>query len=75
MVRRSDTQWNIFFSTRDERWFESQPALTFNAPGQGYMEIKDLNGDGLSDVIWHETETNRLAIFMSPPAATKGKNP
>lgn len=75
LVRRSDTQWNIFFSTRDERWFESQPALTFNAPGQGYMEIKDLNGDGLSDVIWHETETNRLAIFMSPPAATKGKNP
>jgi hypothetical protein len=75
LVRRSDTQWNIFFSTRDGSYFESQPALTFNIPGQGYMEIKDLNGDGLSDVIWHETETNRLAIFMSPPRPTRSKNP
>jgi len=75
LVRRSDTEWNIFSSTRDGRWFESQPAMTFHVPSQGYMEIKDLNGDGLSDVIWHEPEANRLSIFMSPAPPAKGKNP
>ena len=75
LVRRSDNQWNIFFSTSDGHWFAPQPAMTFDAPTRGYYEIKDLNGDGLSDIIWHEWDKPNLSIFMSPPRPAKGKNP
>jgi hypothetical protein len=75
LVRRSDTQWNIFFSTTDGRWFAPQPAMTFNATERGYVEIADLNGDGLADIIWHEPDERRLSIFMSPSLLAKGKKP
>jgi hypothetical protein len=75
LVRRSDTQWNIFFSTTDGRWFTPQPAMTFNATARGYVEIADLNGDGPADIIWHELDSPNLSIFMSPPRQAKGKNP
>jgi len=75
LIRRSDTQWNIFLSTTDGHWFTPQPAMTFEVPAQGYIEIKDLNGDGLSDVIWHELNQPNLYIFLSPPRPAKDKNP
>lgn len=75
LIRRSETQWNVFFSTADGRWFEPQPALTFEAPARGYMEIKDLNGDGLSDIIWHDPDRHRCAIYMSPARQAKGQQP
>jgi hypothetical protein len=78
LVRRSNTQWNIFSSTVDPAlrdWFAPQPALTFDVPTRGYIEIQDLNGDGLSDIIWHEWDKPNLSIFMSPPRPAKGKNP
>jgi hypothetical protein len=75
LVRRSDTQWNIFYSTTNGHWFESQPAMTFDVPTHGYIEIQDLNGDGLSDIIWHEWDKPNLSIFMSPPRQANGKNP
>ena len=71
MTRRSETQWNIFFSTTDGRWFAPQPALNFEAPAHGYLEINDLNGDGLADIIWHESDAPRLSIFMSPSRQAK----
>ena len=75
LVRRSDTQWNIFCSTTDGHWFATQPAMTFDVPARGVIEIQDLNGDGLSDIIWHEWDKPNLSIFMSPPRQAKGKNP
>jgi hypothetical protein len=75
LVRRSETQWNIFFSTSDGRWFAPQPGMTFEAPAQGYIEVKDLNGDGLSDIIWHQWDKPDLTIFMSPSHPAGGKNP
>jgi len=75
LVRRSDTQWNIFFSTTDGRWFAPQPAMTFDAPARGFFKINDLNGDGLADIIWYELDNPNLSIFMSPPRQAKGKNP
>jgi hypothetical protein len=76
LVRRSDTQWNIFLSTTNGHWFTSQPAMTFNVPAHGYVErIDDLNGDGLADIVWRELDTPNLSIFLSPSHQTKGKNP
>lgn len=75
LVRRSDTQWDIFPSTTDGHWFEPQPAITFAAPVHGDIEIKDLNGDGRSDIIWHDPAAHRLLIFLSPSPPAKGKKP
>jgi hypothetical protein len=75
LVRRSETQWNIFFSTTDGRWFAPEAAMTFDVPAQGYMEIKDLNGDGLSDIIWHQPDEHRFSIYMSPARQAKGSTP
>jgi hypothetical protein len=75
LVRRSETQWNIYLSTTDGHWFAPQPALTFTAPARGYLEIIDLNGDGLSDIIWHQPEEHRFSIFMTPSSLGKGRNP
>jgi hypothetical protein len=75
LVRGLGTQWNIFPSTTDGRWFAPQPAMTFDEPGRGYIEINNLNGDGLSDIIWHDLQKPNLSIFMSPFHQAKGKNP
>ncbi len=75
VVRRGETQWYVYYSTNDGHWFAPQPALAFDAPDPGYAEITDLNGDGLSDIIWHEMGKPNLSIFMSPSRPAKGKNP
>lgn len=75
LIRRSETQWNIYLSTTDKRWFAPEPAMTFNAPSRGYLQIQDLNGDGLADIIWHELDGPNLSIFMSSARQSKGKNP
>jgi hypothetical protein len=75
LVQRTETQWNIFFSTADGRWFAPEAAMTFDVSAQGYMEIKDLNGDGLSDIIWHEPDEHRFSIFMTPTRQAKGSHP
>lgn len=49
--------------------------MTFDPPGHGHIEINDLNGDGVADIIWHEPDEHRLSIFMSPSHQAKGKNP
>jgi len=75
LVRRSDTQWNVYFSTADGRWFAPEPALTFETPARGYMDVKDLTGDGQSDIIWHQLYNHTLSIFLSPSPPPKGKKP
>jgi hypothetical protein len=73
--RRSQTHWNIFFSTADGRWFAPQPAMAFEAPDRGYIGIENLNGAGPADVVWYEPDDFRLSIYMSPLRQAKGKNP
>lgn len=78
VVRRSDTRWNIFVSTTDSThrdWFEPEPAMGFDTPAQGHLGIRDLNGDGSSDLVWFEPGRSRLFIFMSPSRRAKAKSP
>jgi PAS domain-containing protein len=64
LVRRTETQWNIYLSTKDSRWFEPQPAFTFNAPVHGSLEITDLKGDGPADIVCREPNEYRISIFL-----------
>jgi len=73
VVRRSDSEWNIFLSTNNGHWFSSEPAISFETPAQGYMEIKDVSGNGRSDIIWHEP--GRLTLFRSPSPPTPQPKP
>ncbi|HUA64381.1 MAG TPA: VCBS repeat-containing protein [Alphaproteobacteria bacterium] len=70
IVKRSATQWEIYYSTGDGHWFEPQPAMTFEIPSQGYFErryfeISDLNGDGRSDIISHDLDDPRIFILLT----------
>jgi hypothetical protein len=78
LVRRSDTQWNIFPSTTNRSsgtWFAREPVLSFEAPPHGYPELNDLNGDHLADIIWHEPDNSRLSIFFSATRPQPPRNP
>jgi hypothetical protein len=65
LVRRTETQWNIYLSTKDSRWFEPQPAFTFNAPVHGSLEITDLKGDGTADIVCREPNEHRISIVFT----------
>jgi hypothetical protein len=74
-VRRATSQWNVFVSTDDERWFAPQPAMIFETPMQGYFEINDLNGDGRSDLVLRSNDDPRIFIFLSQSTQSKGQRP
>ena len=65
IVKRATSQWSIFFSTADGRWFAPQPAATFDTQMQGNFEIKDLNGDGRSDIILRAWDDARIFVGVS----------
>jgi hypothetical protein len=76
VIQRSSTRWDIFFSTNDGRWFQPQPAMTFEIPMPGYFErryfeIAELNGDGRSDIVSHDLDDPRLFIFLTQPNPQK----
>jgi hypothetical protein len=65
LVRRKETQWNIYPSTKDSRRFESQPSLTFTAPVRGSLDIRDLNHDGRADIVWREPDEHRISVYLT----------
>ncbi|HZL43657.1 MAG TPA: VCBS repeat-containing protein [Verrucomicrobiae bacterium] len=75
VVQRSVTQWAVHFSTKDARGFTPEPAMTFETPMKGYFEIKDLNGDGLSDIILRGPDDPRVFIYLSQSQRAKGGTP
>jgi hypothetical protein len=75
VVQRSMTQWNIFFSTNDGRWFASQPAMGFETPLPGYFDLVDLNGDHRSDIILQALDEPRIYVYLTQPRQTEGKAP
>jgi len=65
VVQRPDTQWTVLFSTGDRRWFAPEPAMTFETPVQGYLEVNELNADGRSDIVLRGFDDPRLFVFIS----------
>ena len=75
LVKRSATQWSILYSTADGRWFTPQPVITFETPMQGEFEIRDLDGDGRSDIILRAHDEPRIFVYLSKPESAKGTHP
>ena len=70
IVKRSATQWEIYYSTGEGHWFEPQPSMTFELPGQSYFERRyfdttDINGDGRSDIVSHDLDDPRIFILLT----------
>jgi hypothetical protein len=74
VVQHSAKLSNIYFSTKDGRWFAPQPAMTFESPVSGTFDIEDLNGDGRSDIVVRDPDNSRLFIFLTQPQG-KGSHP
>jgi hypothetical protein len=64
LVKRSSTQWDIVFSSADG-WFAPKPSLSFEVPVEGHLDIRDLNGDGVSDLVVQPWDEPKLCIFLS----------
>jgi hypothetical protein len=73
LVRASNTRWNVFCSTGDRRWLAPDPAFAFEGSSRGHAEPRDINGDGLSDIVWQEPESRELRIILSPGTLAKFK--
>lgn len=72
LLRRSRHEWKIFFSAKDGRWFESQPSVTFTTSIEGYFTLRDLNGDGLTDIVLQANDDPRMFLYLSQSQPTKG---
>ena len=67
LVRRSASVCDVLLSTAGGDWFEQQPGATFEMPGEADIEIRDLNHDGLSDLVVRSFDDSRLTIFLKTP--------
>jgi hypothetical protein len=72
LVKRSVNQWDVFLSSAGAGWFAAKPALTLETPMEGYFDIQDLNGDGLSDMAFYNRDEAHIQIFLSSPRQNKG---
>ncbi len=72
MARRSLTEWDVFLSSKDGKWFASQPARTIEVAMDGDFEIRDLNSDGISDIAVRGRDEPRLLILLSQSPRKKG---
>jgi len=75
LVKRSATQWDLLLSSAGRSWFDAKPAFTFEIPEDGEMAIRDLNRDGLSDLVQLPWEQASVLIFLSQPRRNEGRNP
>lgn len=72
VVQRTATQWNVILSTNDNRWFAPEPAITFETPMRGYMEVDDISGDGRADIVLAAKDDPRIYIRLSQTNRMKG---
>ena len=75
LVRRSASQWDLILSKANGGWFDPRAAATLDIPPDSYFEARDLNHDGLDDLIVRNdpAEPARLTLFLSRPTAMGGK--
>jgi hypothetical protein len=71
VVRRNTEEWDVYFSTAGGTWFLEKPRLKFESPMDGYLDIEDMNGDGLSDLAIESWEKPAIALFLSRRAGAR----
>jgi hypothetical protein len=72
IVRRTDTQCDIYLSSSKNKFYDPQPKLQLQIPSEGRLFTEDLNGDGISDICVIDYEKGRITVFLSEPVKEKG---
>jgi hypothetical protein len=64
LVKASPTHWDAILSSA-RRWFAAKPALSFEVPVEGDFLTRDINADGLSDLVVRAWDEPTLVVFLS----------
>jgi hypothetical protein len=64
LAQRSPTQWDVVLSAGGG-WFNAKPARAFELPADGVLTIRDLNGDGASDLVVETPGEAQMLVFLS----------
>ena len=66
LVRDHSSEISVYFFVSRQKGFSPHPDLRFSCPGQiDEWEVKDLNNDGVSDLIVKLAKQNAYRIFIS----------
>jgi hypothetical protein len=73
IVRRSPTQTDIYLSSLRTGFFEREHRLQLKVPSEHQISsIKDLNGDGVTDISLIDYERGQITVFLSETSKTQG---
>jgi hypothetical protein len=72
IVERSSDQFDVYLSDADAGFFRKQPPISLRAPVDAWLNVNDLNGDGLSDLVARERRVGRVTVFLSESGRQKG---
>jgi hypothetical protein len=75
LVRRSPSQYDLYLNVCRAGRSGAGPALAFETPVEGTLTVRDLNGDGLADLVVQGLDDPRVVVFLSVPADRKGGHP
>jgi hypothetical protein len=63
-VRRTPTDIEVF-PGRERGYFAGEPAFKLHCPIEGHATFRDVNGDGVSDVIITDFEHGKIGLLLS----------
>jgi hypothetical protein len=66
IVRRSPTQSDIYLSSLRTGFFQREPKIQIQVPAEHQISsVKDLNGDGVTDISLTDYEKGQITVFLS----------
>ena len=65
IIRRTQTQCDIYLSSLSNGFYEKESKLQLGVPTEERMSVEDLNSDGISDIYLIDYEKGRVAVFLS----------
>lgn len=72
IIRRTQTQCDIYLSSLANGFYEKESKLQLQVPAEGRMFVEDLNSDGISDIYLIDYEKGQVAVFLSESSKKKG---
>ncbi len=72
IVKRSQTQFDIFLNSPASGNYDKEPSLQLEVPAEGRISLEDLNNDGASDIYFVDNEKGRITVFLSEASKKKG---